>query len=305
MRRPEPAQRKRGMDHELYAWSPLPRRPPLRWPDAARVALCVIVNLEHYDFEAPAGAYTPPSVPGGRGRGPSPDVATYSLREYGNRVGLFRVMKVLDKHQVPATVAIDAATATHYPFIVRECARRGWEFAGHGHSVTQTITSKMSDAEERAHIRSALGAIAAATGTRITGWFGPEYGESHRTPEILAESGIEYLLDWPNDEQPYRMTAGSGDLISIPALLELDDVYAHWHRRVTIWRWQRIVEEAFDTLHADGATTGRLLALSIHPWLIGQAHRIRALDDALGHICGRAGVWKATGRQIADQFRRQ
>lgn len=305
MKRPGPAQRQPGMDHELYPWSPLPARPSLRWPQAARVAVCVIVNLEHYDFEPPTGVYTPPSVPGGRGRGPSPDVAIYSLREYGSRVGIFRVMKVLDKYQVPATVAIDAATASHYPFLVRECLMRGWEFAGHGHSVTQMITSKMSDSEERDHIESALNVIGAATGIRIRGWFSPEYGESHRTPEILSQLGIEYLLDWPNDEQPYRMSVGNGELLSIPTLLELDDVYAHWHRHVSIWRWQRMVEEAFDTLHADGATSGRLLTLSIHPWLIGQPHRIKALDDALGHICGRDGVWKATGGQIADFVRQQ
>lgn len=293
------------MDHAHYAWSPLPHRPALRWPDDAHVALCVVVNLEHYDFEPPAGAFAPTSVPGGRGRGPHPDIAISSLREYGNRVGIFRVMKTLDKHRLPVTVAIDAATAGDYPFIVRECKARGWEFACHGHSVTQTITSRMSEAEERRHVMSALEAVRAASGETVEGWFGPEYGESHRTPALLAELGVRYLFDWPNDEQPYRMTVPSGDLVSLPTLVELDDVYAHWHRRVTIWRWQRMVAEAFETLHADGARSGRLMVLSLHPWLIGQAHRIRALDEALASICGRERVWKATGRQIADHCRQQ
>jgi allantoinase len=113
------------------------------------------------------------------------------------------------------------------------------------------------------------------------------------------------VLDWPNDEQPYRMTVPKGELVSLPTLVELDDVYAHWHRRVTIWRWERMVKEAFDTLHADGAKNGRLLTLSLHPWLIGQPHRIKSLDDALAYICEHANVWPATGREIADWYLRQ
>jgi allantoinase len=297
-----PANRQPGMDHPHYAWSPLPFRPALRWPDGARVAVCVVVNLEHYDFERVPGSFCPTSVPGSRGRGPTPDVATYSLRDYGNRVGVFRVLKVLDKYRVPATAAIDVATAQNFPFIVQECKARGWEFAGHGHSVTQMITSNMTEDAEREHIRTALDAVAKSTGTEIVGWFGPEYGESARTPAILAELGVKYLLDWPNDEQPYLMTVPNGKLVSLPVLVELDDAYAHWHRRVTIWRWQRMVEDAFDQLYDDGATSGRVLVLSLHPWLIGQPHRIKSLDDALAHISAQPGVWMANARQIADYF---
>jgi allantoinase len=160
-----PANRKPGMDHGHYAWSPMPFRPQLRWPDGARVALCVVINVEHYDFELVPGAFTPTSVPGNRGRGPSPDVSIYSLRDYGNRVGIFRIMKILDKYKIPATVAIDAVSAANYPYIVKECQARGWEFAGHGHSVTQMITSRMSEDEERQHIRSALETVKEETGS--------------------------------------------------------------------------------------------------------------------------------------------
>lgn len=300
-----PANRTQGMDHDYYAWSPIPFRSPLTWPDKARVALCVVVNVEHYDMEPVPGAFTPASVPGWRGRGPSPDYSTYSLREYGNRVGIFRVMKLLDKFRVPATIAIDAESAKRYRYIIKECKARGWEFAGHGQSMTQMITSKMSVDVEREHIRSALETVKTATGTPVTGWFGPEYGESDRTPAILAELGVKYVLDWPNDEQPYRMTVPKGELVSLPTLLELDDVYAHWHRRITIWRWERMVKEAFETLYMDGAASGRLLTLSLHPWLIGQPHRIKSLEEALAFMCGRGGVWKATGQQIADWYLRQ
>jgi len=293
------------MDQNHYAWSALPLRPALHWPDGARVALCVVVNVEHYDFEPVSGAFTPASVPGWRGRGPSPDYTTWSLREYGNRVGIFRVLKVLEKYRVPATIAIDAASAKRLNFVIRECQMRGFEFAGHGHSVTQMITSKMPEAVEREHIASALQTIRAATGAPVTGWFGPEYGESENTPALLAELGVRYVLDWPNDEQPYRMNVPKGELVSLPTLIDLDDVYAHWHRRITIWRWERSVKEAFETLYNDGATSGRLLTLSLHPWLIGQPHRIKSLDEALAFICRRTGVWKATGQQIADHYLQQ
>jgi peptidoglycan/xylan/chitin deacetylase (PgdA/CDA1 family) len=293
------------MDHNHYDWSSLPSRPPLRWPENARLALCVVINVEHYDMEPVPGAFTPGSVPGWRGRGPAPDYSTWSLREYGNRVGIFRLLKLLDKYGVPGTIAIDAQSARRLPFIVKQCLARGFEFAGHGHSVTQMLTSKMTAEVEREHVRSALETVKAATGTAVTGWFGPEYGESDRTPAILAELGVKYVLDWPNDEQPYRMRVPKGELISIPTLVDLDDVYAHWHRRVTIWRWERMVKEAFETLYADGAASGRVLTLSLHPWLIGQPHRIKSLDAALEFICARVGVWKATGGQIADWYLRQ
>ena len=300
-----PGNRTPGMDQSYYEWSPLPLRPRLHWPDEARVALCLVLNVEHYDMEPVPGAFTPGSVPGWRGRGPSPDFSTYSLREYGNRVGIFRVLKLLDKYRVPATVAIDARSAKRFPYIVKQCLARGFEFVGHGHSVTQMITSKMSAEAEREHIRSALETVKAATGKAVLGWFGPEYGESDRTPALLAELGVKYVLDWPNDEQPYRMRVPKGELVSIPTLLDLDDVYAHWHRRVTIWRWERMVKEAFETLYRDGAATGRVLTLSLHPWLIGQPHRIKSLDLALEFICRRGGIWKATGGQITDWYLRQ
>jgi allantoinase len=298
---PDPATRKPGMDHDWYAWSPLASRKKLTWPNHARIALCVVLNLEHYDFDLHPGSFTPASVPGGRGRGPAPDVSISSLREYGNRIGVFRIMRLLDRYKIPATIAIDATTASANPFLVRECKSRGWDFIGHGHSVTQTITSDMSAEQEHDHVLSAVQTTEKAVGQRIAGWLGPEYGESHRTPSVLSACGIEYQLDWTNDEQPYRMSDAAGRMLAIPSMLELDDVYAIWHRRITPWRWQRMVQEAFDRLYSDGAKSGRLLTLSLHPWLIGQAHRIKGLEDACAYMCAFDGVWMATAGQVAKE----
>ena len=298
-----PGMRRPGMDNDYYDWSPIVSRPALRWPDDARVALCIIVCLEQYEFEPPPDAYMPPNLAGGLGRGAFPDFRNFSHREYGNRVGIFRVMNILDKHGIKGTVAMDSAIAENYPFLVEECQRRGWEFIGHGQTLNRMITSNMSEDQEREYIRTSLDSLARATGRRAVGWLGPEYGESTRTPAILAEEGVRYVCDWPNDEQPYWMKVPKGQMVSLPVMLDLDDVFTHWGRRVTVGRWAQRVMEAFDTMYVDGASSGRLFALNLHPWLIGQPFRIKYLDEALGHIMRRQAVWAATGSEITDRFR--
>ncbi len=298
-----PGMRKPGMDHEYYDWSPIVKRPPLRWPNGERVALCVIVRLEHYEWKFAGDSYVSPDLPGGGlGRRAFPDIASFSYREYGNRVGIYRLMEVLDKHNIRATVALDATIARHYASLVRDCKTRGWEFIGHGEAVTRMITSQMSEERERDYIARSLEAVEQATGLRPVGWLGPEAGESTRTPALLAEAGVRYVCDWPNDEQPFRMKVPNGTLCSLPTLVELDDAFAHWNRHVPIERWQRMLEEAFDVLYDDGAKSGRLMALTLSPWLSGQPFRVAYLDKALDYICRRAGVWKATGQEIIDWY---
>jgi peptidoglycan/xylan/chitin deacetylase (PgdA/CDA1 family) len=291
------------MDHDLYAWSPIVRRGPLKWPDDARVAVCVIVTLEHLEWPPPPGSYQPSTLAGGLGSRPVLDTMRVSHREYGHRVGIFRVLDVLARHGIRPTVAMDAMTAEHYGYLVRHCLARGAEIVGHGYSVSRMITSRMSEDEEREYIRTSLDALTRATGTRPTGWLGPEYGESTRTPALLAEAGIRYVCDWVNDEQPYRMTTPRGELFALPILYALDDVHALWDRRVPVDRYARMIMEAFDTLYQDGARGGRLLALHLHPWLIGQPFRIGDLNAALGAIRRRQGVWVASGSEIIDWYR--
>jgi peptidoglycan/xylan/chitin deacetylase (PgdA/CDA1 family) len=268
------------------------------------VALCVIVTLEHREWSRPPGNYQVPNLAGGYGQGPFPDVTAWSHREYGHRVGIFRVLDVLDKHGVKPTIAMDALTAEHYPFLVRHCLGRGGEIIGHGISVNRMITSRMSEEEERAYIRTSLEALTRATGKPPIGWLGPESGESTRTPRLLAQAGIRYVCDWVNDEQPYPLKVPEGELYALPIALPLDDVNALWDRRIDIDRYGEMIQETFETLYREGANNGRLLVLHLHPWLIGQPFRIGCLDAALGHIVQRQGVWAATGAEIIDWYRR-
>ena len=206
-----PAERRYGMDHDHYSWSPIVNRNILRWPEDAKVAICVIVNLEYAEWSPPEGSYELPTNAGGIGRPrPFPDYARLSHREYGHRIGVFRVLDVLNRHGISPTIAMDAFTATNYPFLVRYCLNQGYEIIAHGVSVSRVITSRMSESEERAYINESIQSIAAATGTSPKGWLGPEYGESHRTPNLLAEAGIEYVCDWVNDEQPYKLNTSQG-----------------------------------------------------------------------------------------------
>lgn len=289
--------RKRGMDHALYPYSPLPERPPLRWPEGARVASCVVLYLEHWELEPPGDAVRDPRFKDLYGTF-TPEYRAYTWREYGNRIGVFRVLELLDRYAIKATVAAGSAVAEHYPQLVDACLERGASFIAHGNHATRMLTSRMSEAEERDFIAASVETLHRATGTRPEGWAGQDYGESTRTPTLLAEAGLTHVVDWPNDDQPYLMTVGR-PFVSIPNQSEWDDVQLLWHRRLLTPRYPEIVGEAFETLWEEGADSGRFFALHLHPWLIGMPHRIRYLDEALRKLSTFGEVWRTTTQAVA------
>jgi peptidoglycan/xylan/chitin deacetylase (PgdA/CDA1 family) len=219
--RPMPAKRAYGMDQDFYTWSPIITRPILRWPDNARVALAVIVNLEHWNWDVPAStplALSPMGGPEGMWTGNQPQFPDiggygnheYGNHEYGNRVGIFRILAVLDKYGSMPPLALDKAVADHYPTLVKEGQRRGAEFIAHGLSRRGIIHAGMSEDEERQYIRASIEAVERAAGKRPLGWSGPDFQETANTPNLLAAEGISYVCDWGNDEQPYKMTPKTG-----------------------------------------------------------------------------------------------
>ena len=293
-----PGQRGFGMDHDHYEWSPLVERKPLIWPNGARMAVCVVVSLERMEWSPRPGAFQTATLY----NRPLPDYRGYSHREYGHRVGIFRVLDVLQKHGIAPTVAMDALTARHYPYLVEHCLKRGCEIIGHGIAISRVINSRMSEAEERDYIRASIDALTEATAAPPKGWLSPDYGESDRTPAILAEAGIEYVCDWANDEQPYPMTTPKGSLVSLPLLLDLNDSFALAERGFPVHEYAGMIKDASDTVHADSEETGRLFALNVHPWIMGQPFRIGYLDRALGHVMGKPGVWAASGSEIVQHY---
>ena len=286
--------------HDLFDYSPIHARGSYTWPDGARLAVTFVVSIEYYEMSQPQGAAFPASLPGGFGRGPYPDFRTFSHREYGNRIGVFRVADLLKRRGLAATAAIDARSALERPELIKLCVENRWELAAHGEAVTRLISSRLDETEERRQIQYSLEAVRKASGIAPRGWHGPESGESSRTPRLLAESGVAYVLDWPNDELPYTMRTQAGPLVSIPMSIDLDDVFATWHRKLSMARWARSVSDALDTLLADGAKQPRTLVLNLHPWLIGQPWRISYLDEVLTDLRKRPGIWFTTAGKIAD-----
>ncbi len=290
-----------GMDHDLYRFQPIVDRPQPTWPGAAPVALWVVLYLEYWELDPPEDAYRDPTFRGEFGNY-FPDYRTYTTREYGNRVGIFRLFEVLDRHRIPVTVAANGAACERYPYLIEQCLDRGWEIAAHGTHATRMITSRMTAEQERAYISESIAAVERATGRRPLGWISQDFGESPRTPGLLAEAGLAYCADWPNDDQPYEMLVGAPPLISLPYHVDLDDVRLLWLRQVLTPRYPELVRDAFDTLYVEGRKGGRMLGLGVHPWVFGQAHRIRYLDQALAYISGHDEVWKATGSEICRAF---
>jgi peptidoglycan/xylan/chitin deacetylase (PgdA/CDA1 family) len=268
------------------------RRPPLIWPNAARVALLVIPNVEFFALsDAIVGGGTPPDVP------------AWSVRDYGNRVGIFRLMEVLDRYAVRGTAALNGEICTQHPEIVAEGCARSWEWMGHNMTNARRLTAVPAD-EERALIRLTLDTIAAGTGARPAGWLGAGLAETWNTLGHLAAEGVEYVCDWVNDDQPYLMQLEDGrSLVAIAYEHDIDDKVAYERRNVTSHEFRDMIVRQFDVLYREGARSGRCMAIAVHPYLSGAAHRIGALDAALEHICSHDGVWLATGAEVARYLR--
>ena len=286
-----------GMDNPWYDYVPFPARATLAWPKNARVAFCVVLTLEYYELQPAEDALKDSRFVGEFGNY-RPDYRTWTQREYGSRTGIFRVLDVLDRYQIRAGVAVNAMAAERYPFLIEQLKKRKYEFIAHGVSGNRIISSKMTEAEERAEIATSIAAIEKAAGVTPKGWLGQEYGESQRTPQLLADAGLDYVLDWPNDDQPYPMKVGR-KFVSLPNQPEWDDVQQLWLRRINTTRYPDLVGDAFELLHQEG---GQVFSLSIHPWLMGMAHRIKYLDEALRRIERFGNIWQATPGEIAQHY---
>ncbi len=281
-------------DNTRYDYSPIIRRPPLRWPKNARVAVWVIINIEHFKIDRPGTAIS--AFPG-----VIPDVYNYAWRDYGPRVGIWRLMKLLDRHRLRAAVTLNSDVCIHYPIIVEEGMKRNWEWLGHGITNSQFLAG-MAEDEERQVIRTVIQTIQKATGKAPQGWLGPALAETFNTPDILAEEGITYLCDWNNDDQPYPMKVRKGSLLSVPYSVEINDIPAFLHLKCSSEQFGQAICDQFDTLYDEGAETGRVMAIALHPFIIAQPHRIKYLDRALRHIKRRKQVWFTTGGEIASWY---
>ena len=292
--------RRYGMDHERYDWSPLPQRKPVAWPGGARIALWVVPALEWFPLDMKGQPFKPP----GAMQTSYPDLRHYTLRDYGNRVGIFRVMEALARHAIPASVAVNAAVAVRYPSLVKACVERGWEIIANGLDMDHLHHGGLAEADERALVEQSLRILRAASGGKVRGWLSPAKSESFATPDLLREAGIDYVCDWVNDDMPYAMRTRAGELVAMPHPVDIDDYTILVQNHHTEDDFRDALIDQFDLLYREASPeNGRVMAISLHPWVIGQPYRIGALEQALQHIMQKQGVWAATGSQILDAWK--
>lgn len=281
------------MDNELFEYSAIVDRPPLRWPDDARVAFYVGLNIEHYRVDRPSTSIFAGTA------GQVPDPLNYGWRDYGPRVGFWRILESLDRHGIRASALLNSDVVDRYPRIIEAGRQRNWTWLAHGRN-NSVLQAEIPAADERAYLEEVLATIERGTGKRPRGWMGPALSESFRTPELLRELGVDYVLDWTNDDQPYPLRVPG--LFSVPYSVELNDNTLFLGTGLTGPDFVRIVRDQLDRLWAESEAGGRVLALALHPFVTGQAFRARYLDEALAHIVEHPGVWVTTSDEIAAHY---
>jgi allantoinase len=273
-----------------FPYSPIVDRPRLTWPESARVALWVIPNVEVFGLDERIS-----------GAGKIPDVPMWAIRDYGARVGIWRLMEVLSRHGIRGTAALNGGVCDAYPQIIEQAQRLDWEFMGHNESNTRRLNEIAPD-EERGAIQRALARIEKATGRRPVGWLGAGLQETWNTLDYLVEASCRYVADWVNDDQPYLMEVNGRPLVSIPYSYEINDKPAFEMLHRSAEEFQSMIQRQFDVLYREGAHSGRVMAICLHPYIIGVPHRIGALDAALAYITDHEGVWRATGEEIVNHY---
>jgi allantoinase len=281
---------------ERYDDSFIFERKPFTWPGGKTLALWIVPNVEVWQFDSPAGAAISPNT-----NNRVPDVINYSWRDYGIRVGLWRIADVLDAAGVRATVALNSMVCDVFPKAVEEMMRRNWEFMGHGITNTWTLANVPLN-EEREVIQTTLRTIQRATGKRPRGWLGPGLTETTNTLDLLAEEEVMYVGDWNSDDQPFAMKVKKGRLFAIPYGMDINDMSLINRLGYTGEQYLRALTDQFDTLYADSQKTARVMGIPLHPFLMGQPWRTPYLKKAIAHFQQHDRVWFATGNEIANAY---
>lgn len=278
-----------------FSYSPRLRRQPLELPGQARIGFYLAVNVEWFAPDRPAISLFPATAT------LSPDPLNYGWRDYGARVGVWRVMEMLEQRSLRPSAPVNAAVCRAHPQILEEGTRRGWCWVAHGED-NSTFHAGLDMAEERRVLQQIVDELERGTGRRPFGWLGPAFTETANTPRLLSELGVRYVMDWCNDDEPYALDAGPAPLIALPYLVEVGDIAVFLLRGGGPDDFTRAVVDHFDRLYAEGLHRPAIMGLGVHPFLIGQPSRIGALERALDHILGHPGVWLATSDEIAQWY---
>lgn len=280
---------------ERIAYSAIDKRAPLQLPNGARMGVWVIVNVEEWDANQPMPrtVLTPPA-----GGSPSPDIPNWAWHEYGNRVGFWRLLRVFDEFKLPAALAINGSAIPAYPAIVEAAIERKWEFIGHG--FTQRNMQKVGN--EREDIRKTTQVIIEAIGKRPRGWLGPGLTETWETPDILVEEGYEYVCDWVLDDQPVWLKTRTKPIVNVPYTQECNDVAMMLiqHHKASEY-YDRAIDQ-FEQIYDDASGSARIMAIVIHPYIMGAPHRTKYFRRIFETIRSKSDVAFMTGEQILDWY---
>lgn len=275
-----------------YHYSPITERDPITWPGGARVAVYVGLNVEHFVPGLPSTSIWEGTA------ALTPDALNHGWRDYGARVGIWRTIESLDRHGIRPSVLLNSMVAEHYPQIVSAGVERGWAWLAHGRT-NSSLHTGLTTEQEKEVLAEITETIATATGQTPQGWMGPGLTETLQTPSLLAELGYRYVLDWTHDDQPFPLTTPG--MISVPYSVELNDLLL-FGKGLTGPEFVQMVTDTYEQLHADSASSGRVMALALHPFVIGQPFRHRYLDQALAYLAAQPDAWLTTSDEIAAHY---
>lgn len=281
-----------------YDFQPFKDRPPVRFPKGERLAVLIYVNIEHAPFGTTAAAHA--IYPGTTQF--SPDVLNHGWRDYGNRVGLWRIADAMDRYGFRGTVNLNSDVCREYPQIIREGNDRRWEWGAQGDR-NGSVPTMMAEDQERDFIQRNLAIIEESTGSRPKGWLSWALAESLVTPDLLAEAGIEYVSNYAHDELPVPMRVRRGSLITMPYTLEINDVPTIMGKGASAAEFAGMIRDQFDVLYAEGRQRPRVMSISVHPFISGHPFRMKHIEPALAYIADHADVWLTTGGEINDWYR--
>lgn len=286
-------------DPNIYDYWPYLDRPKIVWPGGKKLAFWVAPNIEFYEFEPPPNPQRP-----GWPR-PAPDVVGYSQRDWGNRVGHWRLMEMMDRHAMRGTISLSTALIDHHPEIIAACVEREWEFFSHGIYNTR-YSYGLDRGQERAMMLDSIHSIQAATGQRIRGYLAPALSHTENTFDLLAELDFWYSCDLFQDDQPQPLKTKTGRMVSMPYSLEVNDVIAYGAMAMDPWRYADVLVRHFDQLLEEGGDSGTVMCIPLHAYLVSQPHRIAPFEVALKHVAAhRDEVWITTAAEIAQVYREQ
>ncbi|MBW4022107.1 MAG: polysaccharide deacetylase family protein [Proteobacteria bacterium] len=279
--------------HGRYDYTPITRRPVYDWPNGRRLAVYLGLNLEHFAFGEGLGAELAPG-------GPAPDVLNYAWRDYGNRVGVWRMLDLFEQLSLPATVLLNSSLYDYCPEVVAAFRARGDEIAGHGRSNAER-QSVLDEAEEAKLIAETTAAIKRHEGRAPAGWLSPWIAESRTTPDLLAESGYRYTLNWCHDDQPgWMRTRGGGSLLSVPYPQEINDIPAIVARKIEADAFADMIVDNFEEMRLQAQNQPLVMGIALHPYIVGQPFRLRHLRRALAQIArDRDDIWLCRAGDIA------